>query len=231
MVATAGGGGPDIDALAGLVNWYRGDLLTGSDGDRKQTFPDTSGASNDATHGSGTSTNWPTLKTGVLNGKNVLQWSVATNQVIATPNSVGSLGEGAIFVVARTTGGTSARVIGSPATTPNWLVGWWSGARAQCYANTTVKLDSTPAAGTGWWTYAARLKTVLVTTTVDFYENDTNIASASGAMNLSGTLSMGGSAGEDSDCQIAEIVRTNVAPSDADMANALAALRSRWNHF
>lgn len=85
--------------LASLKAWYDGSLLTGSDGDRKASWPDqTANAYN------GSSANGALLKTGAngINSKNVLQFDASVNQGYDVSSSLlNGATEGCFFAVCK----------------------------------------------------------------------------------------------------------------------------------
>ena len=72
--AGGGGGGPwDPSQLSALAGWYKADSLTGvNDGDPVSSLSDSSGTGNNLTVHDANNT--PVVRTGALNGLNIIEW-------------------------------------------------------------------------------------------------------------------------------------------------------------
>lgn len=88
-------------SLSGLLAWYKGDTLTGSNSDPIATWPDGSGNASDATQATGGAR--PTLVTANLNGKNVVRFTAANSQYFDLPNVFSEASAGSIFMVIKKT--------------------------------------------------------------------------------------------------------------------------------
>ncbi len=81
--------------LANLVFWGRPSDLAGADGDAIGSFTDKSGNGN---HATGTTTQRPTLKLSIVNGRSVLRFNGTSNR-LAWPNMLNGNSAGEVFVV------------------------------------------------------------------------------------------------------------------------------------
>lgn len=117
-LAAGGGAAPFApDDLASLQAWYDASLLTGSDGDRKTTWPDQTANAYNATASLG-----PVLKTGAngLNSLNVLQWAHALNEPLTMSSSLlNGATAGSAFCVVKDTN--------DPAANDAQSGGWFNG--------------------------------------------------------------------------------------------------------
>ena len=86
--AGGGGGGPwDPSQLSALVAWYKADSLTGvNDGDSVSSLSDSSGTGNDLTVHDANAT--PVVRTGALNGLNIIEWRAAATTLRNTSSTV-----------------------------------------------------------------------------------------------------------------------------------------------
>jgi hypothetical protein len=85
----------DISTL--IKGWYRGDLLTGNNGDTIQTWADQSGNGNDISQA--TSGKRPTLVTSDLNSKNTVRFTSANATVFTMPNLLSGASQASIYCV------------------------------------------------------------------------------------------------------------------------------------
>jgi hypothetical protein len=99
--------------LTTLKVWLKGDTLTGATGDPVGTWPDASGAGNNATV---TGTNRPLLQLAHQNGLNVLNFVASSQNYYNLPNAFGAFTEAAqIFVLKlKNSPGANATVDGPP---------------------------------------------------------------------------------------------------------------------
>lgn len=90
------GGETTSSNLPAPVLWLIADDISGSDGDAITTWPDSSGFARDAGSGGVTS---PVLKTGVLNGHDILRFDGVSNHMATPAFDVGATGSTTILVV------------------------------------------------------------------------------------------------------------------------------------
>lgn len=216
--------------ISGLTVWVKGDAGVFNDAgstpaSNNQTVQQWSDQSGNSHHLSqATSGNRPTYKTNVLNGLPVVQFTASRPDYISTSFSTSI--PCTAMVLARTTGGTNARVMAT--VSDNSLLGWWNGGRQQSFQWQTVKLDGVPAADTNWWYYACTIDNVGPTAVL--YENGITITSATNALFKGWNgVSMGGFLNsENSDCQVAECIVYNTAISTINRESIEIYLADKW---
>lgn len=150
--AAAGGGGWQPDQLgAALLAWYKGDDLTGSNGDPISTWPDAAGANDLTAAGSLRAT----IAAADLNGINTARFTAASIQRYAVANIYSGKSAGSVYILFKTvadpaaSGGTSGLWnFGTHGSTDHWPFtdgnvydGWGSTARKST-GNPTASLAS-----------------------------------------------------------------------------------------
>lgn len=108
--------------ISGLALWLKADAITGlSDGDAISTWPDSSGNGKDAT---GTTTQRPTYKTDILNGKPVARFNGTSNGLVTSSVNLSSTSAVTVFVVATAATGADRAYIESTSNPNTGSTGW-----------------------------------------------------------------------------------------------------------
>lgn len=218
------------DASTGLLVWLKADAITGLvDGDPVNTWLDSSGLGNSAAKGA---YNAPTYETNELNGLPVVRFSAAGSQALrVTYTSSGIHAGSATFIMARMTGGTNARLVGSIyPTNANWVLGWHNNGGDGWYAEGWVETMG-GAAGTDWRQYTgitqAGGSSLFYKWGVLRMSNTNGIAGPNGALALSGYDGSGGTQ-ELSDGEIAEVIEFSPGISSGDREKVEGYLAWKW---
>src|SRR5580765_10921 len=98
----------DPTSIAGLKPWLKADALSLSDGDPVTTWADSSGSGYDV---ASSGAQRPIYHTGIVNGKPALQFVSVVSQFMQAKTSLGISQPDTIFIVAKTVGGGSGRLI------------------------------------------------------------------------------------------------------------------------
>lgn len=199
--------------------WLKADGLSAG---ALATWPDSSGNGNDATQA--TEANRPTVVPGVLNGLSVVRATRTGAKSITSPLDLSDVSWTA-FVVGRRTGG-SYRVLTCAAI--NWLLGWWNDYVDVCYYDALGKLSPTPDSS-DWKLYAGAGDADLGIGY--FWSNGNPIALDGYGHRGPNRIGINSTVGEESDCDVAEILVFPTALSDTDREAVEAYLHAKWFEF
>jgi hypothetical protein len=209
--------------LPGLAMWVKADAgITFGSGASVASWADQSGNGNDLTMAS--ASNQPTLVGGAQNGLPVVETSAAASQTLTVATTFGPAYS--VFYVGRMLGSANQRLL--TAVNDNWLLGWWSGAEDQAYAEGWLSPVGSPATTTAWRIYAMT-GTGAVT---NVYRNDALSFSSAGGVAAPDGLSLSCYGGaECSDGQVGEIVVYDHVLTATEIQQVFGYLDVRWNVY
>jgi len=203
-------------SIAGGFMWLDATAVSGSDGASITTW--SSATPSYSYFMTGTAT----LRTGILNGLKVMQYSTSQSMSINTAITGTTF---TFFFVSRQTGGTNRRVfIGNG----NKLYGYWGGGKSQLYMEGWISGAGTPASDTNWDIYTITRNS---SGGGNFwrYGNLLHTFGSSGGGLDSFFINTGGCCGgETSDAQVAEIVLYTATLTDTQCRQVEGYLAWKW---
>lgn len=205
--------------IPGLVSWHDASQLALADGAAVSPWPNlVAGGSSGVISGSPA----PTKRDAQRNGLPVVRF-INGQGIVSVTSGSGIAAEYTCFVVAHLTGTANSRVFGSASL--NFLIGWWGGYMDCFHLDGWSTPNPSPAATTAWKMYSFD---GTATVGCRFFSNGTLLSTLTGTKNFSGTYSIGGSLGENSACEVAEVIWYNNKISDANRQKVEAYLRTKW---
>ena len=182
--------------IAGLLVWTDASTLTVPNNTTLSTW--TNGGSQGTVNCTGT------YLTSQLNGRGIVRLTTAQTWSIASQPTPSSY---SMFFVTRQRGGTNRRVL--QGSSGNYLYGYWNGFKNVIYIENNPSILSGPASDSAWDLFS---HTRTQNASYLFNYNGSTTGSSASSFNgpLTGlVINTGGSPGETSDCDIAEIILYN----------------------
>jgi hypothetical protein len=203
-------------SITGGFMWLDANALGGSDGTSITTW--TSATPLYSYFMTGTAT----LRTGILNGLKVMQFSTSQNMSLSAGITSTTF---TFFFVSRQTGGTNRRVfIGNG----NKLYGYWGGGKSQLFMEGWISAVASPASDTAWDIYTITRNSSGGGNFWRYGNTLYTFGSSGGGLDGFYVNTGGCCGGETSDCQIAEVILYNTTLTDAQCRQVEGYLAWKW---
>lgn len=203
-------------SITGGFLWLDASILSGSDGTGITTW--SSATPSYSYFMTGTAT----LRTGILNGLKVMQFSTSQNMSLSAGITSTTF---TFFFVSRQTGGTNRRVfIGNG----NKLYGYWGGGKNQLYMEGWISAVGSPSSDTSWDIYTITRNSSGGGNFLRYGNTLYTFGSSSAGLDGFYINTGGCCGGETSDCQIAEVILYNTTLTDAQCRQVEGYLAWKW---